>query len=787
MWIVVIYVLLKSMKAIQFNQLRLAAFSALFILMFQNSVKAQNTDFGPAIGQWRSFLSYYEVTDFDYDAQIFYCATQSGFFTFNRQTGDLTPYSKVNGMHDLKLSKIAVDPLTEIVILAYQNSNIDLFKDNKFVNMPDLKLTQISGDKSIHHLSAYMGTAYVSTGIGLILINLEKQEIKETIRFFNQSITAQVFASEVVGQEIYAATSIGLFKTNLNNTFINNYLTWDKLSDSSFTKLSANDDYIFVGNEHHIYRIENNQAVPLLSSSLPIVSLNACLDGFWLGSNEEDNGSGYFYSNDGIIKDSIDCRTPTKILSLADRTVWLGDKSLYFFKESRGFWKREAGQRQLLVPIGPVTLSSYDISAHNKELWVAHGGISPTNQALNNRAFFSRYVEKDWYHFPWISNNVWFKDIVRILKNPISGKVYAGSFSGGLVIINPDFSLETYGDGYLPDWFSNPGLHNVSGLALDSQGNLWITNYSGNYELSVMTPNGQFYHSRDIPENSSTEHSAKDLVIDDYGQKWFISPANGGVIVYDDNGTIDNTFDDRYRILKMGEGHGGLLSNAATSIAKDKDGSIWIGTDEGISIVYCPREVINGTCEASPKVVEGDNGILEHLFARQNVATIAVDEANRKWIGTDDGVWLLSENGEEVLERFNVNNSPLPSNEILRINIDAANGDVYFSTQEGIVCYRGTATQAPEKNSKPPLLVYPNPVPSNYEGMIAVKNVWDGADVRFTDIAGQLVYRTKAAGGQAVWNGRDYLGNKAQSGVYLIFIVSKDGTQKREGKLILQR
>src|SRR5690606_25445771 len=138
------------------------------------------------------------------------------------------------------------------------------------------------------------------------LINLEKQEIKETIRFFNQSLTAQVFASKVVGQEIYAATSIGLFKTNLNNTFINNYLTWDKLSDSSFTKLSANANHIFAANAHEVFRIENSQASPLLSSSLPIVSLNACLDGFWLGSNEEDDGRGYFYSNDGIKKDSID-------------------------------------------------------------------------------------------------------------------------------------------------------------------------------------------------------------------------------------------------------------------------------------------------------------------------------------------------------------------------------------------------------------------------------------------------------------------------------------------------
>src|SRR5690606_33054955 len=139
---------------------------------------------------------------------------------------------------------------------------------------------------------------------------------------------------------------------------------------------------------------------------------------------------------------------------------------------------------------------------------------------------------------------------------------------------------------------------------------------------------------------------------------------------------------------------------------------------------------------------------------------------NRKWVGTANGVWLISEDGEKVIYRFSEDNSPLPSNQIRRINIDPVTGDVYISTSKGLVSFRSTATEGKEA-IEDPLLVYPNPVPPGFSGMIAVRGLTENADVRITDISGQLVYRTKAFGGQAVWNGRDYTGHKVQSGVYL--------------------
>ena len=109
-------------------------------------------------------------------------------------------------------------------------------------------------------------------------------------------------------------------------------------------------------------------------------------------------------------------------------------------------------------------------------------------------------------------------------------------------------------------------------------------------------------------------------------------------------------------------------------------------------------------------------------------------------------------------------------------------GDVYIGTDEGLVSYRSTATEGGETNHD--VEIFPNPVKSGYTGSIAIKGLATDADVRITDIDGQLVYHTTAFGGQAVWDGKDYTGHRPQSGVYLVFVSSSDGTQKYTGKIV---
>jgi hypothetical protein len=278
------------------------------------------------------------------------------------------------------------------------------------------------------------------------------------------------------------------------------------------------------------------------------------------------------------------------------------------------------------------------------------------------------------------------------------------------------------------------------------------------------------------------EKSAGQIVIDDAGQKWMVAPRGIGVYVLNDNNTIDNKNDDEIRLLTTGAGNGNLPNNNVNTIAKDKNGKIWIGTSDGIGIMNCPESVTSsGGCDAELKIVKYDlNAGL--LFQRESVNAIAVDGANNKWIGTNNGVWLISDDAEKIIHRFNKDNSPLPSNDVRSIVIQPNSGEVFMATNEGLVSYRSEATEPKEDNSN--MSIFPNPVPSNYEGNIAIKDLVENADVRITDVAGQLVYRTKAQGGQAVWNGKNYLGVRPRTGVYYVFVSNADGSVTKVGKFI---
>jgi hypothetical protein len=191
-------------------------------------------------------------------------------------------------------------------------------------------------------------------------------------------------------------------------------------------------------------------------------------------------------------------------------------------------------------------------------------------------------------------------------------------------------------------------------------------------------------------------------------------------------------------------------------------------------VIQCAANVFgSGGCDAVWPVVQFDN-FAGYLFSGQPVQAIAVDGADRKWIGTNNGVWLISPDAQKIVYHFTQDSTPLLSNNIKRIAVDPATGEVFFATDKGICSFRGEATQGGENNSN--VLVFPNPVPPDYGGTIAIRGLVEDAIVKITALDGRLIYQTTALGGQAVWNGRDYKGRRIATGVYLL-LVSDDTRQ----------
>lgn len=254
-------------------------------------------------------------------------------------------------------------------------------------------------------------------------------------------------------------------------------------------------------------------------------------------------------------------------------------------------------------------------------------------------------------------------------------------------------------------------------------------------------------------------------------------------MVWSYNQTLDDPSDDVSRILTTGIGTGNLPATDINCIAEDGEGNMWIGTEQGVAVFYCPGSVLttNG-CDADQIKVERD-GYIGYLFGTESVRAIAVDAANRKWIGTTNGVWLVSEDGKTEVLKFNTTNSPLPDNQITDIAINDATGEVFIGTVKGLVSYQGDAMK--ECDDCDGALVYPNPVRPDYNGPIAIKGLTENAYVKITDISGTLVYQGKANGSQMVWDGKGYNGNRAKSGVYLVFSSTDLGKERKVAKILL--
>lgn len=726
------------------------------------------------IGSWRSHFPYNSAVSAATDGVTLYVATELSFFTYNTASGEIATYSKVDHMSDVQMSYIAHDIASGTTILAYSNSNIDLFTDNGFTNIPDLKLKSVTGSKLIYHIYTENGLAYLSTGFGVVVINLDKKEIKETYTFTQNNQVIRTKAFGTLGNYFYVVTEKGLYRANKNNPNLQAFSAWQQIGSNALNGMATVQNKLFVTSSDSMFVLNNDTLQYIYRAGGNFTNhIDSGSNALWIcgaGMVRKMNPGNY------QIVDSVEVGLPLQVVETADGTAWIADGY-------GGISKKDGQNKYAVVPPGPKIPATYDIYANNKEVWVAHGAYNDLYAPIGSRFGVSQFKNEEWKTYyggntPALQDSS--NDIIAVTKNPVDGALWAGSLATGLFILQPDGSNKLYYHSpELESKLNEPNTVAVNSIAPDQYGNMWFTQHGSPHELGVRTSEGNWYHFS-TPYGRTYPHAAAGLVIDDNNQKWFYAPGEASVIVYNDNYTIDNKADDSYGILSGKQA--GIAGNRVYCLAKDKEGSIWVGTDDGISIINCPQGVISGDCIAEIPTVQYDQ-FAGYLFQGEQVNTIAVDGANRKWVGTNNGIWLISPSADKIIYRFTTDNSPLPSNSILKINVDPVTGDVYIGTPYGMVSYRSTATDG-GKNACD-AAVFPNPVPSGYRGTIAIRNLVENADVRITDISGQMVYRTKALGGQVAWNGMDYKGHHPQSGVYLIFITNKDGSKTQSCKMVI--
>jgi ligand-binding sensor domain-containing protein len=343
-------------------------------------------------------------------------------------------------------------------------------------------------------------------------------------------------------------------------------------------------------------------------------------------------------------------------------------------------------------------------------------------------------------------------------------------------IYTPENSSLQYIAGY------GKGYCRIGGVAFDRDNKLWVTNALAANILSMRKPTGE-WKSYNLGDKG-TAIDVGGIVIDQENQKWMLL-RDLALFVFNDNNTPDNTTDDKKQKLTNSPGNGNLPGSAIICLAVDREGQLWLGTDQGVARIFSPGNVFTGGDYDAQRIMVEEEGYLHPLLETEAVTAIAVNGNNEKWIGTDkSGVFLMSADGATELLHFTESDSPLLSNSILSIKI-ASNGEVYFGTSLGIVSYKDYKVES--ASTLDSLRIYPNPVRPEYAGPVYISNLVSESDVKITDVTGALVWQTQAQGGQVIWDGKNLEGRKVNTGVYLIFVTNSDGSQKKAGKVLFVR
>ncbi len=754
-----------------------------FSLLFCCHVRSAAAQLQP-VGQWREHLSYNQAIQVTPSKDGIYCATPYALFSVDASDNSIQRYSKLTGLHETGIQTIQWDVAAEKLVVAYTNSDIDVLQGTTIHTIDAIKQATTPADKTIYSIYCYQNMAYCCSGLGIIAVDENKFEVKDTYVIGAGGNTVKINGLTSDALFFYAATDEGLKQAAITSVNLPDYRNWLLLSGSNGLPAGPCSNVAFVqGNviaqQHDSLFILNGVAWSLLYTDGWKMTNITATDNRLLVSEEKSGAARVLLvTNTGAVERTIAQNNvllaPAQAVSVQN-TVWVADSL-------SGLLAYSSNTAQNYQPNSPYSVASGEMMVRDGVLWVAAGTVTAgfTNTFSKNGLY--RFSENEWTNFnkktfPGLDS---LYDIITITADPKDNTAWAGSFGGGLLHLAADNTLQVYKQGSpLAPAFSNPNNYFIAGLAFDAEQNLWIADYGTVQNIAVKKTDGSWH--KFFAPFALTNNAVSQIVIDDFNQKWIISPGNG-LICFNSGQSIDNTGDDQWKLYTAGKGAGNLPVNDVLCIAKDKNSFIWVGTSKGIGVIQCPQQVFTSQgCDALLPVVQQDN-FAGYLFSDESVQTIAVDGADRKWIGSKNGAWLISADGSNIIYRFTEDNSPLLSNDVKKIAIDGKTGEVFFSTASGICSFRSTATEGDVENSQ--VLVFPNPVPPGYGGTIAIRGLVDNALVKITELDGRLVYQTRALGGQAVWNGKNYKGGRVATGVYLVLVSDDTHTEKMATKIV---
>lgn len=706
------------------------------------------------LGAWRLHLNYSRVKNLAQIEDRIYGAAEFGVMYLDRQEQSTGTLNKLSGLAGIGVNFIANDELQKILIIGYQDGSIDFLEDGKITNLETLSTTSsITGSRAINHITVSGQMAYASTDFGVVALDIVKKEIRETWRDLGTAgQTIRAYQSVILKDSIFLATEKGVWCGSLKTNLLD-FNNWKKFDSGEFSS-GVKTITVFKGavytavNGSGIFRKQNNTWIKeSFLQNLAYTNLKGNDQKLFVCS---ESSLWQVDTQNQLVEIQSDELTHPNDVVETGGSLLIGD-------DLNGILLRnQDSSTTSFITSGPLMNSFWDVQYDQSAMHAISGGYTESLLALNNQGYLSSFSNG------WTTSILPIGDITDVdLSDP--SRSFFSSFTDGLLMVESE-KVQKF------DITNSPLVNNsITAIERTSDG-LWVANYNASKSLHLLKTDGNWesFSFSFLPSKYPVE-----LIQDNENNLWIIlSPKDGGGII------VFNKQSNKSVYLTDQGGEGGLPSKKVRSVAIDRSGYVWVGTEQGVAYFSNPSTIFNGHVNAERPIYDS-----RFLLRDETILAIAIDGGDRKWIGTENGAWLFGPLGETLVYNFTIDNSPLLSNRIQHIGIHPISGEVFLGTDKGLASFRSDATAGYQDYNQ--VKIFPNPVTGEFNGLVAIEGLVTDSIVKITDVAGKLVWQTMANGGTASWNLRDVNGKHVATGIYLVFSTAADGSDKNVGKIAI--
>ncbi|MFT6866691.1 MAG: hypothetical protein ACJA08_001526 [Cyclobacteriaceae bacterium] len=730
---------MKLCVEIVFMKKWICSFSFISILCFE--LVAQNIP----VETWRTHFSYNNAQILETSGNKIFCATQNGLFSHDLTDQSVNKISKINGLSDARVSAMLYDPEIKLLVIGYESGLLDLIYEDAIFTVRDFKELNEPIAKEIFAIESYSGFVYLATNIGVIVVSLKENAITDNFRSIGENAQdLPVFDLLERDGQLYAITSLGIQYGNLSENLLD-FNKWNRLdlpANLSLRNLTAINDFV-------IMVTDNNSLSCIKGDTIALVQT----------FNEEIQIIRPLYDGLGILLSSelykLDYTATTNTLAsveIFDKNLQLNDfialNEIWLADGKKGLLN---GIKSSVIPNGPISDDITNIELVDGKLYAFYGPKPADFDGSYDSLGYDVFENGSW-NYQEIDN---FYNLVDVsIYNSI---LYFASMGHGLYNANDKIILNESNSILIQNKDATGIL--ISDLAAGRS--LWITSYDNNQPLVQINRDNDW-----SGYNSTITGSSNPLTVDVSGNKTLWITLSEGDI------NMLNIEDDVSRIISPTSG---LPSSIVTDIELDINDEAWVATTKGI-VNFSEASFVSNDIQGSGLVYDDIE-----LYKEIEVTAVASDGGGRVWVASNEELAIYASNQSKRFFLFNGKNSPLPSGGILKMEYNQENGEMFILTDHGLLSYRSNSSIGNFSHSN--VSIFPNPVRPDYTGMVGIKGVVADADIKITDINGKLIQNIGAFGGTASWDLKDYSNKRVQSGIYLIFSSSADGTETFVGKI----